>query len=198
MLKGTLGCAAIAATLLGCGSETEPVEPPAASEGSELGQPEASAQPAPEAPMARAATAEFVTVAGVELTGSARFTAEPDGVRARVDIDKATPGKHGIHVHQKGDCSDIAGKSMGTHFTPEEQPHGLPAAPAHHLGDLGNIEVAADGKGQLEIKIPNATLDEGTSSFVGKALVIHAKEDVGTGPTGESGDPIACAVIKAE
>ena len=198
-LKCIVANAAAAAALLGCGgSESEPVEAPAASEGSELPHETASEQPAPDAPAAREATAEFETVKGVEMTGKARFTSEPDGVRAHVEIEKATPGKHGIHVHEKGDCSDIAGKSMGSHFTPEQNPHGLPDAPAHHLGDLGNIEVAPDGTGKLDIKIPNATLDEGANSYVGKALVIHAKEDVGTGPSGESGDPIACAVIEAE
>jgi len=189
---------AAAAALLGCGSESEPAQAPAASEGSELAQQVAPAQPEPEVPAAREATAELEAAPGIEMTGMARFTAVPDGVRARVEIENATPGKHGIHVHEKGDCSDIRGKSMGSHFTPEAHPHGLPGAQARHLGDLGNIEVAPDGRGRLDIEIPNATLDDGANSFVGKALVIHEKEDVGTQPSGDSGDPIACAVIKAE
>jgi superoxide dismutase, Cu-Zn family len=198
-LKCVVANAAAAAALFGCGgSESEPVEAPAASEGSELPHETAAEQPAPEAPAAREATAELETAPGVEMTGKAHFTSEAGGVRARVEIEKATPGKHGIHVHEKGDCSDIRGKSMGSHFTPESHPHGLPGAQARHLGDLGNIEVAPDGKGQIDITIPNATLDDGTHSFVGKALVIHEKEDVGTQPSGDSGDPIACAVIEAE
>lgn len=146
----------------------------------------------------RSASATLEAAPGVTLSGKAEFTSGPEGVRARVKVQDATPGKHGIHVHQKGDCSDIPGKSMGEHFAPDVKEHGLLDSPMRHLGDLGNIEVAADGTGAVDVLVPNATLDNGTHSYVGKALVIHEKEDVGTGPSGESGTPIACAVIRAD
>jgi Cu-Zn family superoxide dismutase len=147
---------------------------------------------------AKSASATLQAAPGVTLSGKAEFNAGPEGVRARVKLADATPGKHGIHVHQKGDCSDIPGKSMGEHFAPDHKEHGLLDAPARHLGDLGNIEVAADGTGAVDVLVPTATLDDGTHSYVGKALVIHEKEDVGTGPSGDSGTPIACAVIRAD
>lgn len=195
------GAVALAAvTLLACGGSGEPAEPePAASMGSEVPPDEYGAQPSPAAPPEqRSAKAEFETAPGVELKGNAEFTSTAGGVLARVQIEDATPGKHGIHVHEKGDCSDIPGKSMGSHFAPDGHDHGLPGTPARHLGDLGNIEVSADGKGQLEIEAATATLDDGPRTFAGKALVIHEKEDVGTGPSGDSGTPIACAIIEAE
>jgi Cu-Zn family superoxide dismutase len=147
---------------------------------------------------ARSASATLQAAPGVALSGKAEFTAGPEGVRARVKLADATPGKHGIHVHQKGDCSDIPGKSMGEHFAPDHKEHGLLDAAARHLGDLGNIEVAADGTGAIDVLVPTATLDDGTQSYLGRALVIHEKEDVGTGPSGDSGTPIACAVIRAD
>ena len=190
---------AAAAVLIACSQDAEPARPsPAAAMGSEMPPGEFGAQPIPSAPAQRTARAELQTAPGVPLQGSAEFTSEPDGVRARVQIDKATPGKHGIHVHEKGDCSDIPGKSMGAHFAPGHKEHGLPHSPARHLGDLGNIEVGSDGKGQLEIKVATATLDDGPNSFAGKALVIHEKEDIGTGPSGESGSPIACGIIQTQ
>lgn len=146
----------------------------------------------------RSASAKLQPAPGVALSGQAEFTYGPEGVRARVKIQDATPGKHGIHVHQKGDCSDIPGKSMGDHFAPGAKEHGLLESPVRHLGDLGNIEVSADGAGAIDVLVPNATLGEGTHSYLGKALVIHEKEDVGTGPSGESGTPIACGVIRAD
>jgi Cu-Zn family superoxide dismutase len=146
----------------------------------------------------RGAKTELERAPGVELQGGAEFSSEVDGVRAYVRIEKATPGKHGIHVHEKPDCSDIPNKSMGAHFAPDTKEHGLPQSPKRHLGDLGNIEVGPDGRGQLEIKVLTATLDDGPRSFADKALVIHEKEDVGTGPSGESGPPIACGVIKVQ
>jgi Cu-Zn family superoxide dismutase len=146
----------------------------------------------------RSASATLEAAPGVTLSGKVELTSGPEGVRARVKIQDATPGKHGIHVHQKGDCSDIPGKSMGEHFAPDVKEHGLLDSPMRHLGDLGNIEVTADGIGAVDVLVPNATLDDGTHSYIGKALVIHEKEDVGTGPSGESGPPIACGVILAD
>ena len=146
----------------------------------------------------RSASATLQAAPGVTLSGKAELTAGPEGVRARIKVQDATPGKHGLHVHQKGDCSDIPGKSMGDHFAPDAKEHGLLDSPMRHLGDLGNIEVAADGTGAVDVLVPNATLDDGMRSYVGKALVIHEKEDVGTGPSGDSGTPIACAVIRAD
>jgi Cu-Zn family superoxide dismutase len=193
-----LAHALLAAWLLGCSQGAEPARPePTAAMGSEMPPDTYGAQPVPSQPL-RGAKAELQTAEGIALTGSADFVAEPDGVRARVQIEKAAPGKHGIHVHEKGDCSDIPGKSMGSHFAPDHKEHGLPQSPTRHLGDLGNIEVAADGKGQLEIKVLTATLDDGPRSFAGKALVIHEKEDIGTGPSGESGTPIACGLIEVK
>lgn len=161
-------------------------------------RPGASASSGSETSGASSASATLEPAPGVTLSGNAEFDAGPEGVRARVKIQDATPGKHGIHVHQKGDCSDIPGKSMGEHFAPDSKEHGLLNSPVRHLGDLGNIEVAEDGTGAVDVLVPNATLDNGSHSYVGKALVIHEKEDVGTGPSGDSGTPIACAVIRAD
>jgi Cu-Zn family superoxide dismutase len=99
-------------------------------------------------------------------------------------------------VHEKGDCSDIPGKSMGAHFALPGQSHGLPGADRHHLGDLGNIEISDEGEAALSITGLGATLIPGDSrSFLGKAIVIHEQRDQGTGESGESGRPIGCAII---
>jgi superoxide dismutase, Cu-Zn family len=144
----------------------------------------------------KAADAKFTSVPGVPLNASANLEEVNDGVRIKVSVKAGPPGTKGIHVHQTGDCSDIAGKSMGEHFTPEHHQHGLPQAPEHHLGDLGNIDISPGGQGGLDITVPDANLRAGDpKSFVGKALVIHAGQDIGTGKSGESGQPIACAVI---
>ena len=146
----------------------------------------------------REAQADFKSAQGYKLSGEANLEEVANGVKIVVEIEDAPAGKRGIHVHEKGDCSDIPGKSMGEHFAPDAKEHGLLESPMRHLGDLGNIEVAADGTGAVDVLVPNATLDHGTHSFVGKALVIHEKEHVGTGPSGESGTPIACGVIRAD
>jgi Cu-Zn family superoxide dismutase len=157
------------------------------------------AEEAPTGEVTRA-EAELTTAEGAKLEGKATFTQEPDGVRVVLELDDAPPGPKGVHVHMKGDCSDIKGESMGPHFAPNVEQHGLPSeGEARHLGDLGNIVVEDDGDGRLEIKVPAATLKpDDTASFLGRALVVHTGEDTGSAvqPSGGSGAPMACGVIK--
>ena len=84
------------------------------------------------------------------VTGTATFSElSSGGVRVRVHIEKAPPGQHGLHIHEKGDCSDPKAASAGGHFNPTAMEHAGPMDEMHHAGDLGNIEIAADGKGDL-------------------------------------------------
>jgi Cu-Zn family superoxide dismutase len=141
-------------------------------------------------------SADLEVVDGEKLNGEVLFEKFSGGVRVTVNVKDGKPGLHGVHVHEKGDCSNIPGKSMGEHFAPHGKQHGLPGAPERHFGDLGNIAVAQDGTGVLDITIPQANLTKDDRlSLLGKALVIHRSEDKGVGKGGGSGDPIACAVI---
>jgi Cu-Zn family superoxide dismutase len=147
------------------------------------------------------AKAEFKAAPGIKLKGEAELEVVASGVKIEVEVEKAPPGVKGIHVHQKPDCTNIPAKSMGDHFAPDVKEHGLPGSGAHHLGDLGNITIDKDGKGELEIVVTKANLKQGDPlSFLGRAIVIHEKSDEGaqSQPAGNSGKPIACAVIKPE
>lgn len=150
---------------------------------------------------AKEAKADIEAATGRKIDGEARFSEHGKGVKIVVNVKDAPSGEKGIHIHEKGDCSDIAGKSMGSHFAPEGDKHGLPdqAQDEIHLGDLGNIEIKDDGTGKKEITIEKANLTEGDPmSLLGKALVIHEGKDEGAAkqPSGGSGKPIACGVIK--
>jgi Cu-Zn family superoxide dismutase len=148
-------------------------------------------------PEPRRAETKLETTSATELKARASFEETEDGVTIVLNVDNAKPGKQAVHVHELGDCSDIEGKSMGEHFAPDHQKHALPDQEARHLGDLGNIEIGPDGKGTLEILAPRASLKPNDShSFLGKALVVHASQDKGTQPSGDSGAPVACGVIK--
>lgn len=146
------------------------------------------------------AEAKLKAVDGDDTEVEAKFYAVAGGVRVVAEVDDAKPGKHGFHVHEKGDCSDLKGKSMGAHFSPDKHDHALPnEGGAKHLGDLGNVIVDDKGDGRFEITVPGATLEpNGAKSFLGKALVFHQSEDTGkkAQPSGGSGDPIACGVIE--
>lgn len=133
--------------------------------------------------------------AGSNVTGTVTFTASGDSVRVVADISGLTPGKHGFHIHEFGDCSSADGKSAGGHFNPTNHQHGAPDAADRHEGDLGNIDADASGKVHLDItdKVLKMT---GAESIIGHAVIVHEKaDDMKTQPTGDAGGRVACGVI---
>jgi len=148
----------------------------------------------------REAEANIKAANGIKLEGEVELKETSEGVVIVAKIEDATPGMHGFHIHEKGDCSDLQGKSMGDHFNPDGKAHMLPhEGDERHLGDLGNIEVGDDGKGKVKFTLKGASLQEGDArSLLGKSFVIHERKDVGQErqPAGDSGEPIACGVIK--
>lgn len=189
--------------LAGCSKDSrganEPTAPAGEAGSEEVTSGAGSSEPA-QGQVTRA-EAELTAAEGAEVEGKATFTQEPDGVRVVLELDDAPPGRKGVHVHTRGDCSDIKGESMGPHFDPKLEEHALPSeGDARHLGDLGNIVVEDDGDGRLEIKVPDATLKpDDTASFLGRSLIVHSGEDTGSAvqPSGGSGTPMACGVIKS-
>ncbi|HTA89074.1 MAG TPA: superoxide dismutase family protein [Polyangiaceae bacterium] len=159
----------------------------------------ASAAPAAEPPKAEPRTLDVNIEAksGSKLTGKATLTEVDGGVKVVLSVEGVKPGgDHGAHVHEKGDCSAADGASAGGHFNPQGNDHALPTVAKRHLGDLGNLTIAKDGKGTLEITIPGANLKAGDpNSFAGKSIIVHAKKDDGGQPTGNAGGRIGCGVI---
>jgi Cu-Zn family superoxide dismutase len=72
------------------------------------------------------AEAELKAAEGQDNEGDIEFHSTDTGVHIVATVEDASPGKHGIHIHETVDCSDIQGKSMGDHFAPEKHEHALP------------------------------------------------------------------------
>lgn len=142
---------------------------------------------------------ELSVADGAQIEGKVVLEETTEGVRVTIDVSDAPAGPLGTHIHERADCSDIAGESMGGHFAPGGHPHGLPSEPGpKHLGDMGNITIDADGDGRHEHLVRGATLRPGDEkSLLGRAVVIHSAADKGTQPTGDAGKPMACAAIEA-
>jgi len=134
---------------------------------------------------------------GSKITGTATFEEMRDDVHVTVEIAGATPGEHGVHIHEKGDCSALDASSAGPHFNPAGHAHGAPGAPMHHAGDFGNITIGPDGKGTLSLMSHDINLKGGPKSVRGRAIVIHEKPDDLKGqPAGNAGARIGCGVIR--
>ncbi len=143
------------------------------------------------------AVATIEGASGSKISGQATFTQTDGAVKVEVSVKGFPPGLHGIHVHEKGECHPPDFMSSGGHFNPDNMPHGGPETPMHHAGDLGNIEVGADGTGKLVLTTKDLTVGEGTHSVVGRSIMIHEKEDdLKSQPAGNSGARIGCGVIK--
>ena len=142
------------------------------------------------------AAAQLEPKSGSQVTGLVTFTKVGDEIQVVADIQNLKPGKHGFHIHEKGDCSAADAASAGGHFNPTEKHHGGPTTAEHHAGDLGNIEADASGKAHLDWKGKLSL--SGKASIIGRSVVVHEKEDdLKTDPAGNSGARIGCGTINA-
>jgi superoxide dismutase, Cu-Zn family len=138
-----------------------------------------------------------------QTIGEVTVTAAPHGVILRVEARGLPPGWHGMHFHEKADCSDPAFKASGGHLhakTPVV--HGLLNPGFNDAGDLPNLYVGADGSATVELYSTLVTFHHSDARPAllganGSAVVIHANpDDYKSQPIGGAGDRIACAPIK--
>jgi superoxide dismutase, Cu-Zn family len=140
------------------------------------------------------AVAILHSASGSQVMGTVTFTQVGDTVQVVADITGLTPGKHGFHIHEFGDCSAPDAASAGGHFNPMKKPHGAPDAAERHAGDLGNLEADSTGKAHLELKDSMLKLS-GENSILGRGVIVHEKVDDWSQPTGNAGGRQACGVI---
>ena len=132
---------------------------------------------------------------GNNVRGTVTFTKEAGGVRIVANLTGLTPGAHGFHAHQTGDCSAPDASSAGGHFNPTDMPHSAPDSDQRHAGDFGNLTADASGKATYNKLDTKVELD-GPNSIVGRAIIVHAKaDDLKTQPTGDAGGRQACGVV---
>ena len=144
------------------------------------------------------ARTELEPTEGNEARGTLTFSRAAGAVVIDGELMGLPEGLHGLHIHEKGDCSAPDGTSAGGHFAPDGDPHGSPDSPPaqHHVGDLGNIEANEEGYALVNVVDAEMTLDDGPKSVLGRAVIVHAgADDFETQPTGAAGARLACGVI---
>jgi Cu-Zn family superoxide dismutase len=143
------------------------------------------------------ASAVLAPTQGNVVVGTVLFVQEMDGgVRLVAEVSGLTPGPHGFHVHEVGDCSAPDATSAGGHFNPHQTAHGKAGEGTHHAGDLPSLEADSAGNAKLNVVLDGITLS-GDHSIIGRSLIVHADPDDYTSqPTGNAGARVACAVIQ--
>jgi len=144
-----------------------------------------------------AAVCQVFPLGNGTVNGRVTFTLEDKDVLVEAELKGLSPGKHGIHIHEHGDCDSADGASAGDHFNPTHQPHGPAAMEGSHEGDLGNIVADSNGNARLTLR-DKWLLLSGDNGILGRSVVVHAlADDLSSQPAGDSGARIGCGLIMA-
>lgn len=151
-----------------------------------------------------ASSGDSITVSFTDTTGAdagtARLVGQPGGVEISVRVTGLTPGEHGFHVHETGQCDAPSFESAGSHYSPEPREHGLENPAGPHAGDLPNLVADAQGVADTVFTVDRLTFQSDSAAPLikagGLALMVHADpDDQRTDPSGNSGNRVACAVL---
>lgn len=97
-----------------------------------------------------------------------------------------SPRFMGFHIHENGDCSENMAHT-GSHYNPTNADH------PYHLGDLPPI-LNSDGYSYMAIYDSFLSIDD----IIGKSIIVHDnRDDFHTQPSGDSGEKIACGIIRS-
>lgn len=143
------------------------------------------------------ASAELLARSGSMVSGTVGFSEKNGRLRIEAKVAGLTPGDHGFHIHEAGDCSAPDASSAKGHFNPGAKGHGHFASDEHHGGDMPNLIANGQGEARYTAELRGLTLS-GPTGVVGRSVVIHADpDDYKSQPAGNSGKRIACGVIAA-
>ena len=149
---------------------------------------------------AQTAEAKLVNSIG-DTIGTVTFWQVKNGVRIDVYANSLPPGNHGFHIHNTGACTTPDFKSAGDHFNPFDKLHGFDNPQGPHAGDLPNLLAGKDGVAEMTMVDTLVTLKKGKRNSLlkpgGTSIVIHQNpDDYKSQPSGNSGQKIACGVIR--
>jgi Cu-Zn family superoxide dismutase len=132
---------------------------------------------------------------GNTASGVVTFVETKEGLQVTAQLQGLTPGKHGFHIHEHGNCSCPDANCAGDHYNPTHEPHGGPTDHKRHVGDFGNVEADNDGKVTITFIDTRAKLN-GPHSIIGRSVIVHAQpDDLTTQPSGNAGARVGCGVI---
>jgi Cu-Zn family superoxide dismutase len=143
------------------------------------------------------AEARLEARSGSSVTGTVMFTAIGDKLRVEARVSGLTPGEHGFHVHESGDCSALDAASAKGHFNPASKSHGHHGGMERHAGDMPNLMADASGNASFTVDVAMLSLGTDANGILNRSVVVHADpDDYKTQPAGNSGKRVACGTIR--
>ncbi len=137
-----------------------------------------------------------------EDNGEATFKTVKTGVKVHIKLKNVGFGDHGVHIHTNAVCDAPDFKGAGGHFNPDAKKHGYMSDMGHHNGDMpANVNVGEDHTGEATFVLTSISLDPAAPNSLmlngGTSIVVHEHaDDEKTDPSGNSGNRVACGVIK--
>ncbi len=133
--------------------------------------------------------------------GRAEFRKKADGnveLSLTVSFPKMANKSVAVHLHEHGDCGD-QGKGAHGHWNPTNEAHGQWGSAAFHSGDIGNVQLNAEGTGSITLASNRWTIGgDDKTNILNRAVIVHSGvDDYTTQPTGNAGSRIGCGVVSA-
>lgn len=126
---------------------------------------------------------------GGQISGSVAFYIHRRGTMVVADINglpDTEAGFYGFHIHEGSNCRGENFANTGGHYNPEGREH------PGHAGDLPPL-LGCRGKAFMAVMTNRFRPEE----VIGRTVVIHNRpDDFRSQPAGDSGEKIACGVIR--
>ncbi len=130
--------------------------------------------------------------------GNARIEDDGGAIRLIATLQNLPSGARAFHLHTEGKCDAPDFTSAGGHLNPLGKNHGTRSPGGAHVGDLPNIQIAADGSGSITAPIEGSAQQVRQWLFDtdGTSVMVHAgPDDYRTDPSGAAGARIACGIL---
>ena len=145
------------------------------------------------------AFANIIEISNSGVSGKAIFIKTSKGIKLTLSLDGKRNTTVAAHIHSGSECDYIDGSKAMGHWNPTGEAHGYWGAESFHSGDLGNVRLNGEGKGELVVfdnKKRWSLEKTGNKSVAGKTIIIHSGYDDGISqPTGNAGGRVGCGVI---
>ena len=149
-----------------------------------------------------------LTSPGGDPLGTVRFLQTAAGVLVMAEVNGLAPGGHAFIIHEVGACTPSFA-AAGDHFDPTDADHGFVHGAwqggdggGGHGGDLPNIYAASDGSARADFFTDGVTLDRGPRHSVfdddGSAIIVHELPDPYGEGEADTGERVACGVIRRQ